>query len=179
MFPSSTAKSRPSAGSSLTRTVREGFYERIIDVSNQSQRQHASSYCPYPTYSTYQPSTITFVETKAESKQTRSKSRPKSKSEKPTRIREAPPEYAKNTSPKKISIKGRRAPPPPRRLVVEKLPAEPVRPPKVYIDRWLPVPLAKQRITVKKAAQSQPAEEPKNLVVEWTVAEPKITQRVI
>ncbi len=94
-------------------------------------------------------------------------------------IREAPPVIQNTTSLRKnISIEGKRLSPPSRRVVLEKIPAIPALLTKVHVDRWLAAPPAVQKITVKKAPETKPAADPKNLVIEWTIPDPKITQKV-
>ena len=53
-------------------------------------------------------------------------------------IRERPPSLPKSARNKILTIKAKTYPPPPRKLIIEKVPEEPAKPPKVTIERWLP-----------------------------------------
>ena len=55
-------------------------------------------------------------------------------------IREDPPARPKPISSKSITVKGSRLPPPPRRVVIEKLPEDLSKQRSIMIERWLPYP---------------------------------------
>ena len=56
----------------------------------------------------------------------------------PLVIREAPPEPPAPLGVKKITISGKQLPPPPRKVIIERLAPLPAKPQNVIIERWLP-----------------------------------------
>lgn len=64
--------------------------------------------------------------------------------------------------------KGKKLPPPPRKVIIEKLPTLPQKPPAIIIERWLPYPKVKRQVIYqKKEAIEAPQQKPKNLVIQW------------
>lgn len=55
-------------------------------------------------------------------------------------IHEKPPAKPKPIMSKSIKVKGRRLPPPPRRVIIEKLPEDLSKQKSIMIERWLPYP---------------------------------------
>jgi len=83
-------------------------------------------------------------------------------------IREAPPEPPAPIGIKKITISGKQLPPPPRKVIIERLPALPPKPQAVLIERWLPYSQVKRRVIFNKAAENDPLiVKPRNIIVQW------------
>ena len=86
----------------------------------------------------------------------------------PTAIREAPPRVPAVCAPKCITIPGRRIPPPPRKVIIERLPQIPPKPPQILIDRWLPYGEQVRRVIFEKNTVPDVVyERPKNLIIQW------------
>jgi len=56
----------------------------------------------------------------------------------PLVVREAPPQPPPAVGTKRITISGKRLPPPPRKVIIERLAPLPSKPQNVIIERWLP-----------------------------------------
>jgi hypothetical protein len=83
-------------------------------------------------------------------------------------IREAPPTPPAPLSRKIITISGKRIPPPPRKVVIERLAPLPAKPQSVIIERWLPYQKNKRRVIFKKHNQPDPViVNPRNVIVQW------------
>lgn len=82
---------------------------------------------------------------------------------------ELPPRAPRAPGTKIIQIPGRLLPPPPRRLICERLPELPKKPQNVYIERWLPHKDRKRRV-VLKPKPSDPTQcrcKIRNIIVSW------------
>lgn len=71
----------------------------------------------------------------------------------PLIIRERPPQKPKVSKQKTIMISGKRLPPPPRKVIIERMPAMPEKPKPVIIERWLPYEMPKRRVIFQKPPQ--------------------------
>jgi hypothetical protein len=73
-----------------------------------------------------------------------------------------------------ITISGKLLPPPPRKVIVERLPPVPSHPPAIILERWLPYPKVKRRVIYQKAAPKPECvyPKPRNVIIEWE--EPEI-----
>ena len=91
----------------------------------------------------------------------------------PLVLREEPPPAPPRLGQKVITISGKRLPPPPRKVVIERLPQLPAKPPNVLIERWLPYKQAKRRVIYRPVDESrQPVfVKPKNVIVSITYLE--------
>ena len=97
----------------------------------------------------------------------------------PLVLREAPPQPPQPIAPKRITISGKRNPPPPRKVVIERLPALPAKPQNVIVERWLPYAEGgKRRVVFNKAAASAEVANPRNVVVQWEEPRVNIRQEV-
>jgi len=97
----------------------------------------------------------------------------------PLVLREAPPQPPQPVGPKRITISGKRNAPPPRKVVVERLPALPAKPQNVIVERWLPYAEGgKRRVVFNKAAAVAEAVAPRNVVVQWEEPRVNIRQEV-
>jgi hypothetical protein len=71
---------------------------------------------------------------------------------------------------KRISIAGKQLPPPPIKVIVEKLPALPPKPQTVIIERWLPYTPQKRKVIYQKlnnCEETQQIKKPKNVIIQW------------
>ena len=88
-------------------------------------------------------------------------------------IRERPPPPPKiDTQPVFIKIPGYQLPPPPRRVIFERLAKLPNKPQSILFERWLPYKRPKRRVVF---LPSQPRRPTRNLIVEW--GQPKVDIR--
>jgi len=86
----------------------------------------------------------------------------------PLVVREAPPQPPMPVGPKRITISGKRLPPPPRKVVIERLAPLPAKPQNVIIERWLPYAESKRRVIFNKAAEVKAeVATPRNVIVQW------------
>lgn len=88
------------------------------------------------------------------------------KTPEPIVYREYPPEPPKKTEKKIITIPGKKIGPVPRKIVVEKMPNLPAKPPDIIIEKWLPYPSTKQKIVYEKSCNTS-MEYLKNELIEW------------
>jgi hypothetical protein len=94
----------------------------------------------------------------------------------PLVLREAPPQPPTPLGPKRITISGKRNPPPPRKVVIERLAPLPAKPQNVIVERWLPYGgEQKRRVVFQAAAASAEVANPRNVIVQW--AEPEVSVR--
>ena len=98
---------------------------------------------------------------------------PRSSTPEPIVIREAPPKEPRVVGKKVITISGRHLPPPPRKVIIERLPPIPGKPQSIFIERWLPYPKQKRRVIYKKEEEDLVVTKPKNVIIEWDP--PKVT----
>ena len=85
----------------------------------------------------------------------------------PVVIREKPPTPPEPISAKTVIIPGQRLPPPPRRVIVEKLAQAPANPQAVSVERWLPYEKRERKVILEKKPCDPCVEKPKNVVYEW------------
>jgi hypothetical protein len=86
----------------------------------------------------------------------------------PLVIREAPPRVPEQVEPKIITISGKKLPPPPRRVVIERLAPLPTKPQSIIIERWLPYVERKRKVIFTKPNEPDPViAKPKNLIIQW------------
>jgi len=97
----------------------------------------------------------------------------------PLVLREAPPQPPTPLGPKRITISGKRNPPPPRKVVIERLAPLPAKPQNVIVERWLPYGgEQKRRVVFQAAAASAEVANPRNVIVQWAEPEVSIKQEV-
>ena len=85
-------------------------------------------------------------------------------------IREEPPSPPLSISKKFITISGKKLPPPPRKVIVERLAPLPSRPQPIIVERWLPYPDQTKRKVVFNREQNDakiPDSKEKNLIIQW------------
>lgn len=91
----------------------------------------------------------------------------------PLIIREEPPQKPPHVRQVKITISGKRLPPPPRKVIIERLAPLPVKPQPIIIERWLPYKEQKRRVILEKNTKQDPVPvRPRNLIIQWE--QPKI-----
>lgn len=97
----------------------------------------------------------------------------------PLVVREAPPQPPPAVGTKRITISGKRLPPPPRKVVIERLAPLPTKPQNVIIERWLPYGEVKRRVIFNKSTQSDPVvAKPRNVIVQWEAPQVQIKKEV-
>lgn len=73
-----------------------------------------------------------------------------------------------------ITISGKRIPPPPRKVVIERLAPLPSKPQSVIIERWLPYSQVKRRVIFQKSGERDPViVKPRNVIIQWEA--PQVT----
>lgn len=93
---------------------------------------------------------------------------PRPRTPEPLVIREAPPPAPQLVGRKVITISGKRVPPPPRKVIIERLAPIPPKPQSVIIERWLPYSQVKRRVIFNKSTDKDPiVVKPKNIIVQW------------
>lgn len=97
----------------------------------------------------------------------------------PLVVREAPPQPPKPLGIKKIAISGKRLPPPPRKVVIERLAPLPAKPQNAIVERWLPYPELKRRVIFNKAPEVKAeVAKPKNVIVQWQTPRVNVRKEV-
>ena len=94
----------------------------------------------------------------------------------PLIVRERPPKPPMPIGPKNIVITGRIIPPPPRQVIVERLPQLPPKPQEIFVERWLGYERRTRNVNFIPAAPIVPASTPKNILIEWEQADVNINQ---
>jgi hypothetical protein len=97
----------------------------------------------------------------------------------PLIIRESPPQPPKAVGVKRITISGKRIPPPPRKVIIERLAPLPSKPQNVIIERWLPYRQVKRRVIFNRATESvAEVAVPKNVIVQWEAPEVSVRKEI-
>jgi hypothetical protein len=97
----------------------------------------------------------------------------------PLVIREAPPRPPPTIEPKLITVSGKRIPPPPRRVIIERLAPLPPKPQSIIIERWLPYREQKRRVVFTRTQEAEVTyEKPRNLIIQWEQAKVNIVREV-
>lgn len=97
----------------------------------------------------------------------------------PLIVREAPPIPPQAIGSKKITISGKRLPPPPRKVVIERLAPLPSKPQNVIIERWLPYGEVKRRVIFNKPTQPDPVVvPPRNIIVQWEAPDVTVSKEI-
>jgi hypothetical protein len=101
---------------------------------------------------------------------------PRPSTPEPIVIREEPPPPCKLVGRKLITISGKNLPPPPRKVIVERLAPLPSKPPPVLVERWLPYPKQRRRVIYNRPNNVDPfVIKPKNIIIQWEA--PKVNIR--
>ena len=78
-----------------------------------------------------------------------------------------PPRIPNPPSEKCITIPGEMLPPPPRKVVIERLPELPDKPQDIHIERWLPFKDIKRQVILNPKPEDPIATKPKNIIINW------------
>jgi len=93
---------------------------------------------------------------------------PRPQTPEPLVLREAPPQPPVQVGRKIITISGKRIPPPPRKVIIERLAPLPAKPQPVIVERWLPYAEVKRRVIFQKPSEADPIViKPKNVIIQW------------
>lgn len=85
----------------------------------------------------------------------------------PLIFRERPPKPPASIEPRTIVIPGKIIPPPPRKVIVERLPSLPQKPQDIIIERWLGYKRRIRNVQFKPAPALVTAPAPKNVLIKW------------
>jgi hypothetical protein len=98
---------------------------------------------------------------------------PRAKTPEPLVIREKPPQAPPVLPAKLITISGKRLPPPPRKVIIERMAPLPPKPQSVLVERWLPFPRQKRKVIYQRMGSDddETIAKIKNTIVEWSQAE--------
>jgi hypothetical protein len=97
----------------------------------------------------------------------------------PLVVREAPPAPPANIQRKVITVFGKRLPPPPRKVILERLPQLPTKPQGVLVERWLPYAQPKRRVIYQgPPPQPDTVVKPRNVIVQWEPVEASVRREV-
>ena len=96
----------------------------------------------------------------------------------PLVLREQPFEAPSELDRKVISVPGKVLPPPPRRLIIEKLPMLPNKPRPIVIEKWLPCEPQTRTVKFIQADRTENWRSEKNLVIIWDGLKTKVTKEL-
>jgi hypothetical protein len=85
----------------------------------------------------------------------------------PLIVRERPPKPPAPIAPRNITIPGKVIPPPPRKVIVERLPQIPAKPQDIIVERWLGYQRRVRKVNFIPAAPIVLAPAPKNVLIQW------------
>ena len=85
----------------------------------------------------------------------------------PLVVRERPPLAPAPIAPEHHVIPGKVIPPPPRKVVIERLPQLPQPPQDIIVERWLEYGPRARRVVFQPAPRLIPAPAPKNVLIQW------------
>jgi hypothetical protein len=85
----------------------------------------------------------------------------------PLVVRERPPVPPAPIAPEHHVIPGKVIPPPPRKVITERLPQLPQPPQDIIVERWLEYPQRTRRVVFQPAPRLIPAPAPKNVIIQW------------
>ena len=85
----------------------------------------------------------------------------------PLVVRERPPLAPAPIAPEHHVIPGKVVPPPPRKVIIERLPQLPQPPQDIIVERWLEYGPRARRVVFHPAPRLIPAPAPKNVLIQW------------
>ena len=85
----------------------------------------------------------------------------------PLVVRERPPVPPAPIAPEHHVIPGKVIPPPPRKVITERLPQLPQPPQDIIVERWLEYGPRTRRVVFHPAPKLIPAPAPKNVIIQW------------
>jgi hypothetical protein len=90
----------------------------------------------------------------------------------PIVIREKAPKEPVKIPRNVITLKGQTAELPLRKVIIEKLPLQPPKPPNIIIEKWLPYPKQRRRVIFEGDPTNKASDEkPRNLIIQWDTPE--------
>ena len=93
----------------------------------------------------------------------------------PLVVREAPPRPPAAVGQKVITISGKRLPPPPRKVIIERLAPLPSKPQALMVERWLPYSAQKRRVIFQRNEVPDPVVAKfKNVIIQWEAPDVQI-----
>jgi hypothetical protein len=96
----------------------------------------------------------------------------------PLVLREQPLEAPRELDRKVITVAGKVLPPPPRRLIIEKLPQLPNKPRPIVIEKWLPCEAQTRTVKFIQAERTENWRSEKNLVILWDGLTANVTKEL-
>ena len=94
----------------------------------------------------------------------------------PVIVRERPPKPPAPIGPRNIVIPGKVIPPPPRKVIVERLPQLPPKPQDLIVERWLGYQRRTRNVNFIPAQPIIPAPAPKNVLIQWDSPDVEVRQ---
>ena len=85
----------------------------------------------------------------------------------PIVVRERPPKPPAPIAPRNVVIPGKVIPPPPRKVIVERLPQIPPKPADIIVERWLGYQRRTRQVNFVPAPALIPIPAPKNVLIQW------------
>lgn len=95
----------------------------------------------------------------------------------PLFIREIPPQRPDIIPQQIITIPSKFIEPPPRKVIIERMPELPPKPQSIIIEKWLPYENQKRRVIFEPAIFGQ-KNDVKNLVIKWNVPNPVVDREI-
>ena len=92
-------------------------------------------------------------------------------------IREKPPKKLAHIPPQEIVIPGKILPPPPRKVIIEKLAQLPPKPADIVIERWLGYEKRTRNVIFNPAKPITPLPVPKNVIIQWDTPDVEIKKQ--
>lgn len=96
----------------------------------------------------------------------------------PEVIRESPPPMPRAEQPRVVIIKGRTCPPPPRKVIIERLPRLPEKPRPIIIERWLRHGPQRRRVIYEPCGPLPEVPREKNVIIEWEMPRCVVQQEI-
>lgn len=94
-------------------------------------------------------------------------------------IRERPPCMPETLPQQTITVPGKLIDPPPRKVVIERMPEHPRKPQSIIIEKWLPYEKPKRRVILDPpACKAHKQNKLKNLIIQWNMPNWIVDQEV-
>ena len=93
-------------------------------------------------------------------------------------FREVPPKAPQQIGQKIVTISGKVIPPPPRKVLIERLAPLPAPPPAIIVERWLPYSTHKRRVIFQRAPEPSTYLKPRNTIIQWDAPCVKINKEL-
>jgi len=92
---------------------------------------------------------------------------PRPSTPEPLILREFPPKLPEVVQQQTIRVSGKKLPPPPRKVIIERLAPLPPKPQPIIIERWLGYKEQKRRVIFKPAPVEMEMPKEKNIIIQW------------